>query len=93
MFWYVFKRLLWAVPTWFLLSVLIFSLSQCASGDAVKERLSHGAESFTGSAIDDATYLQTARELGLDKPIFYFSILPKAFDSLQSAIRQLARSR
>ena len=35
MFQYLIKRLAFAIPTWLVISVVIFNLSQCTSGDAV----------------------------------------------------------
>jgi ABC-type dipeptide/oligopeptide/nickel transport system permease component len=79
MFAYILKRLALFLPTWGLISVIVFALSRCASGDAVTEKLRSNAESTTGQTISKALYTETAIQLGLDKPTFYFSIVPAAF--------------
>lgn len=79
MFQYIIKRLALTIPTWLIISVVIFSLSRCATGDAVSDKLRNSAESNSTNQISDALYNETAHNLGLDKPTFYFSILPAAF--------------
>ena len=79
MFQYIIKRLALTIPTWLFISVVIFSLSRCATGDAVSDKLRNSAESNSTNQISEALYNETAHSLGLDKPAFYFSILPAAF--------------
>ena len=89
MFQYIIKRLALTIPTWLIISVVIFSLSRCATGDAVSDKLRNSAESNSANLISDALYTETAHELGLDKPTFYFSILPAAFpDTFYKIIRR-----
>ena len=89
MFQYIIKRLALTIPTWLIISVVIFSLSRCATGDAVSDKLRNSAESNSANRISDALYAETAHDLGLDKPTFYFSILPSAFpDTFYKIIRR-----
>lgn len=89
MFQYIIKRLALTIPTWLIISIVIFSLSRCATGDAVIDKLRNSAESNAANRINDALYIETAHGLGLDKPTFYFSLLPAAFpDTLYKIIRR-----
>ena len=89
MFQYLIKRLAFAIPTWLVISVVIFNLSQCTSGDAVGEKLRNNADSNTGGRISDAQYAETAHDLGLDKPTFYATLLPAAFpDTFYKILRR-----
>ncbi len=89
MFQYILKRFALSIPTWLVISIVIFGLSRCAADDAVSNKLGNGAESNSASRVSDAVYAQTAAELGLDKPTFYFSILPAAFpDTFYKIIRR-----
>ncbi len=79
MFRYLLKRILLFVPTLLLISLLAFGLSKVAPGDPV--------ESVNKKSDNDGTYLkdrervykETARLLGLDKPVFYFSLSAAAY--------------
>jgi peptide/nickel transport system permease protein len=89
MFQYIIKRLALTIPTWLVISVVIFGLSRCATGDPVGDKLQNNAESNSSSRMSDALYLETAHDLGLDKPTFYASFLPVAFpDTLYKIIRR-----
>lgn len=81
---YVFKRIMIFVPTFFIISVLIFGLSKAAPGDPVEILLEGGMGSAsTGSSADFANkeraYAQKAAELGLDKPAFYVQLSSAAY--------------
>ncbi len=89
MFQYIIKRLALTIPTWLIISIVIFSLSRCATGDNVADSLRNSAESNASNRINDALYIETAHGLGLDKPTFYFSLLPAAFpDTFYKIIRR-----
>ncbi len=92
MFQYIIKRIALTIPTWLIISIVIFSLSRCATGDTVSDKLQNSAESNSANRISDAMYTETAHHLGLDKPTFYFSFLPTAFpDTLYKIIRREER--
>jgi ABC-type dipeptide/oligopeptide/nickel transport system permease component len=81
---YVFKRIMIFIPTFFVISVLIFGLSKAAPGDPVEILLEGGMGSAsTGSSADFANkeraYAQKAEELGLDKPAFYLQLSSAAY--------------
>ena len=76
---YFLKRLLLIVPTWLVISAIVFGLSRCVSGDLVAEKLRNSSETTTSNTISEDIYTETAHELGLDKPVFYASIQPAAF--------------
>jgi len=69
------RRLAWAIPTLVLALVLTFLLTRITPGDPVIDRLSK-SEAESVLEITDDLYATTARQMGLDKPIFYFSVLP-----------------
>ncbi len=89
MFQYIVKRFFLIIPTWLVISVVIFSLSRCATGDVVGEKLGSHAESNSTNGVSDALYAEKAHELGLDKPTFYAALLPAAFpDTLYKILRR-----
>jgi peptide/nickel transport system permease protein len=83
---FIIKRVLFFIPTWLAISVVVFQLSQCTSGDPVAVRLQNDEDK---GGLNDALYEQTARQLGYDKPSFYASITSKAYpDTLYKIIRK-----
>ena len=69
MFRYVIRRLLLALPTLFVISLVTFAMSR-----------------YTGSGLEGenylekpAAYLDKAKKLGLDQPVFYFNLTSAAF--------------
>lgn len=74
------KRLLWLLPTLFVLSILAFHLSQSATDDPVLHFLPNDGD--RSSRNDPTTYERNYRlaalQLGLDRPPFYFSITNQA---------------
>ncbi|MCP4440598.1 MAG: ABC transporter permease subunit [Aureispira sp.] len=84
MFQYIVKRILIFIPTFFLISLLIFGLSKMAPGDPVEVILKGGMQSGdTGQqeqlVSGEKAYAEKAKELGLDKPTFYFSFTSTAY--------------
>ncbi len=78
---YYLRRLLWFPVSWFLISLVAFSLSKMAPGDPVAYRLQDGSlgkERSSASAEYEREYRALAHRMGLDKPAFYFSIRPLA---------------
>lgn len=78
---YVIKRLLIIIPTIWITSLIVFTLSRFVPQDPVSILLDNrGAE---GS--EEEIYNQVYLELGLEKPNFYFSILPAHYpDNINS---------
>lgn len=94
MFWYLVKRLLFLIPTLLVVSILAFGLTKLAPGDPViTMNLDFLANSgFRSLKEEDDVYQTTAVRLGLDKPTFYFSILPAAYpDTLYRIHNRLKR--
>lgn len=103
MFRYIVKRLVLFTPTFFIISMLVFILSRVVPGDPVAENLSmHSAEGtqIAEMASSEAAYLKKSKEMGLDKPIFYFSLSTAAYpdtlyriypDRQQAMLRSLTR--
>jgi len=86
---FVLKKALLIIPSLVALSVIVFLLSKTAPGDQVQMFLA-----VRGSQTDRLSYQQQQKvysevyeELGLNKPLFYFSITPAYFpDTLYKVI-------
>lgn len=77
MFRYIIKRLLIFVPTIFVISLLTFIISINTPGDPVDSIISRenpGQSGSMGSASSTTLHKEIRKELGLDLPVFYFSI-------------------
>lgn len=77
MFKYILKRLLYFIPTLFLISIFTFGLSKIAPGDPVELRMAGGMQSGNNGQQSDKMagekqYLAMKKKLGLDIPSFYF---------------------
>lgn len=87
---YFFKRLLYFIPTLWVISLLAFALSKLAPGDPVEMRLRGESNFQTGPwgevGVSNRLYRQTAANLGLDKPVFYLSLLPASYSDTLSHI-------
>ena len=90
---YFIKRLLIAVPTLFLISVIIFALSCYVPGDPIEQELSSEFEIKPDADVSDAVYAAKAHELNYDLPTFYVQLTSFAFpDTLYKIIRADQRS-
>jgi len=76
MFKYIIKRILIFIPTLLVVSLLTFALSSIAPGDPVEQMLSSqtGEGSSANLQANEQAYIEKRQELGLDLPIFYFSV-------------------
>lgn len=77
MFKYVLKRLLYFIPTFFVISLLTFMLGQIAPGDPVELKLKGGNSNQGGlqdKITNERSYNETAKKMGRDLPVFYFSL-------------------
>jgi len=68
---YLFRRLLLFLPSLWAITLLGFYLSKLAPGDPVALAL---GEIDQDRVVNETAYVQKRKELGLDKPLFYFSI-------------------
>ncbi len=74
---YVLKRVLIFIPTLFAVSLVTFIIGAYAPGDPVANLLSsnNGGQGQAASrAAGEKDYIELRRELGLDLPLFYFTI-------------------
>lgn len=82
MFQYIIKRILIFIPTFFIISLLIFGLSKLAPGDPVLVVMG-GENKGMGQRADlinsQKAYAEVAAQLGLDKPAFYFLFTSAAY--------------
>ena len=82
MFQYIVKRILIFIPTFFVISLLIFGLSKMAPGDPVLVVMG-GDDKGVGQRSDlinsERAYAEVSAQLGLDKPAFYFLFTSAAY--------------
>lgn len=80
---YILKRILIFIPTFFVISLLIFGLSKLTSGDPVLVVMGGSDSQMMGQRSDlvnsEQAYATVARQLGLDKPAFYFLLTSAAY--------------
>ncbi|MFM8449249.1 MAG: ABC transporter permease [Haliscomenobacter sp.] len=90
----VWRRILFAVPTLLVVSVIAFGLSKAAPGDPVQQLLHRtGEESLGNWEQEEKSYRETARILDLDKPAFYCAFLPIAYpDTLYKMAHPVRRA-
>ena len=76
LFGYILKRVLIFIPTLFIISLLTFILIAAAPGDPADTMLnrSSGEGQATDRLATEQSYIQLRHKLGLDMPIFYFSV-------------------
>ncbi len=86
---YVIKRLLIIVPTLWVISLIAFTLSKFVPQDPVSILLDkRGAQGNS-----DIAYSNLYKELGLDKPNFYFSVVPNYYpDNINSISQPVTKS-
>ncbi|HWB64130.1 MAG TPA: ABC transporter permease [Chitinophagales bacterium] len=98
MFGYIAKRILYFIPTFFIIALFTFLLSAIAPGDPVELKLSAGMQGSEGNgrmsdklAGEDA-YRQLNEKLGRNLPLFYFTVTSKSYpDTLYKILRQNER--
>ncbi|BDS13624.1 ABC transporter permease subunit [Aureispira anguillae] len=80
---YIIKRILIFIPTFFVISLLIFGLSKMAPGDPVLVVMGGNDSKGVGQRSDlvngEKAYAAVAAQLGLDKPAFYFLFTSAAY--------------
>ncbi|MEM1322936.1 MAG: ABC transporter permease [Bacteroidota bacterium] len=78
---YLTKRLLIFIPTLIAISLLAFGLSKLTPGDPITDRLQAPDDSGGASSAEryEKEVKELARQLGLDKPSFYFALSSAAF--------------
>ena len=74
---YILKRILIFIPTLFAISLLTFIISINTPGDPVETMLnssSKAAGQSAAKASNEKTYIALRKDLGLDLPLFYFTV-------------------
>jgi peptide/nickel transport system permease protein len=90
---YILKRLLYFIPTFIIISLITFLLSQIAPGDPVELKLKGGLQSANQQASDklanEQAYLDLSEKYGRQLPAFYVSITSAAVpDTLYKITRK-----
>jgi peptide/nickel transport system permease protein len=82
LFGYILKRVLIFIPTLFIISLFTFILISAAPGDPAETMLNRGGNGGEGQASNkiatDKAYQDLRHKLGLDLPVFYFTMTNKA---------------
>ncbi|NND34536.1 MAG: hypothetical protein HKN76_18265, partial [Saprospiraceae bacterium] len=94
---YALKRLILILPTLVAVLSILFILTKLLPGDPVLFSMGESERVYENSqTLSNQRYNIVAKRMGLDKPLFYFSIvpsdLPKDYYSLPPAERQYAQS-
>ena len=77
---YALTKLLLFFPISFLIGLAVFLISELAPGDRVNAYLDiFGSRSSEKSELARVDYIKTAKLLNLEKPQFYFSIVPNGY--------------
>lgn len=97
MFRFIARRLLLFVPSLWVISVIAFVFSRAAPGDPVaillNEKEVGRPQGVQALERQEQNYVQQKKELGLDRPVFYFSLSTACFpDTLQRITRMEQRS-
>ncbi|HNE49502.1 MAG TPA: ABC transporter permease [Chitinophagales bacterium] len=73
---YIIKRIAIFIPTLFVISLVTFYLSVNVPGDPVEQMLNSNSEmgSAANAQASEKAYIEKRKQLGLDLPIFYFSL-------------------
>ena len=93
---YILRRILIFIPTLLIISALIFYLSSLSPGDPVETMLtSIGGDSQKSDQVaGEKAYLRMRHKLGLDKPLFYASLMTQAYpDTLYKIPKKHHRSQ
>ncbi len=77
MFKYIIKRILIFIPTLLIISIMVFVLNMYAPGDPVYNMA--GIDPQSSKPLTPEAYASIKKDLGLDKPAFYFTLSSKAY--------------
>ena len=95
MFLYILKRILYFIPTFFVIALFTFFMGAIAPGDPVELKLSSGMQGSEGQGqvsdklAGESAYRDLNIKLGRDLPIFYFTVTSKAYpDTLYKVLRK-----
>ena len=65
---YILQRVLWAIPTLVVISIISFAIIQLPPGDFLTAYIARLAE--TGEVVDRATIERLTERYGLDQPVY-----------------------
>lgn len=85
---YLFRRTLFAIPTLLVISMVVFGLSKCAPNEPGLEL---GDNAYGSLQQQEEAVRLRAQLLGLDKPVFYFTLTTAAFPDTLYRIFPLSR--
>ena len=92
---YILKRILYFIPTFFIIALITFFLSSIAPGDPVEDKLNKGKGSegqIADKMAGEQAYNELNEKLGRNLPSFYFSVTSKAYpDTLYKILRKADR--
>lgn len=91
---YLLKRILLAIPTLLVISLLAFGLNQCTPGDPIAANLDNirSSSPLKTANLYKKMYREAAKEDGADLPLFYFSLSSQAYpDTLHRIIPKAER--
>ena len=92
---YILKRLIIVIPTLFVISLVTFGLSLVTPGDPVLNKVK-GKANAEGVVEQSGgqDYKKASRDLGLDRPAFYFTLTSEAYpDTFHRIINKRERLR
>ena len=78
---YLLKRLLYAIPTLLVISLLAFGLNQCTPGDPVLAQMPdiRSSSPLETAKLYQLTYRRLSKNMGADLPLFYASLSSQAY--------------
>jgi peptide/nickel transport system permease protein len=76
---YIFWRILYFVPTLLVISLCSFALMKISPGDPVRTKLPPSEKNSQSKKFTELRYNAAAESLGLNKPVFYFSLSSQAY--------------
>lgn len=94
---FLFRRILLAIPTLFIVLVICFFLSKIMPGDEVDIFNGNNTEGYSNRNSDpqlyEENYKKTVLQLGLNKPVFYWSLIYKSYPDTLERILFLPQKR
>jgi len=92
MFLYILKRILYFIPTFFVISIITFLLGQIAPGDPIELKLKGGMQSANQQSSEklqtEKAYLEISEKYGRHLPPFYFTLSTSASPDTLYKIRK-----
>lgn len=91
---FIVRRLLWSIPTIFILMSLIFLMANSTPRDAIDIKLAHQGITLLSTPDYKEIYEKTYSESHLNLPQYYFSMAPSYFpDNINTIVDPIRRNR